>query len=118
MAITKTARAIVAADTAVAAGNSAQGSIDLRNGYGFDGVLRITNGATGPTIGCSAIVEYSNDNTTWREVYRIMHVTTANATLTRSVSIPAEVMYARVTFSGHTGQGVTVDCLGSEITGL
>lgn len=72
----------------------------------FTGLM--TNGGTGPTIGCSAQIDTSPDNgTTIRPFATITGGLTASTAYPLSVTIPGAALYARITFFGNTGQTVT-----------
>lgn len=118
MAVTKTARALVASTTNAAGSTTTGSSFDLRAALGLSGTLQIINGATPPTVACTAYIDVSNDGSVWRQWLAITAGLTAAATYTYPFSIPAEIMYVRGRFGGNTGQGVTVECLGHELTSV
>lgn len=119
MAATKAAVAIQASTTNTAGSTTTSGTIDLTAAYGCLITALITNGATGPTIGCDFVVEVSNDNgTTWREYTRQTAPTTNSAATPFAVQLPPETMYARTKFVGNTGQSVVVAAEGHKLTGL
>ncbi len=118
MAVTKTARTLLA-ETSNAAGATATGSaIDLRTALGLAGVLRVVNGSSAPTVACAAYIDVSADGTTWRQWLAITAGLAAAATYQYPFSLPAEIMYARARFTGNTGQAVTVECLAHELTSV
>lgn len=78
----------------------------------------ITNGGTGPSVGCDFIVEVSNDNNNWFELARATAGTTNSASYHFPVHIPGWVMYARTKFTGNTGQSVIVVAQGSRVTAM
>jgi len=118
MAIVKTARVLQASATNAAGATTTGSAIDLTTAFGLGGVARITNGATGPTIGCTFTVEVSNDSVTWRKLFSVTASVAANAVKDIPFSISEEFMYARAIFSGNTGQSVTVECVGHELTSI
>ena len=118
MAVTKTARALQGSTSNSAGGTTTGSGFDLTTVLGMEALGIITNGATGPTIGCSFIIEISNDNTNWFEWYRGLAGTDANGVYYFPVNIPAEVMHARTKFTGNTGQAVTVQAVGHELTSI
>jgi hypothetical protein len=84
----------------------------------------ITNGATGPTIGCDFVIEVSNDGgTTWFEWSR-QTASTTNSAVTRfafGLGIGGgggDFNRYRVKFTGNTGQAVTVQCDAMTTTAL
>lgn len=119
MAVTKTARTLVASTSNAAGGTTTGSAIDLSTALGLSGTLQITNGGTSPTVACTACIDVSNDaGTTWRQWLAITAGITASTAYTYPFSLPAEIMYARARFTGNTGQAVTVECLGHELTSL
>lgn len=117
MAVTKTARTIQSS-TSVSAGATQNGTeIDLATALGMAITARVTNGATGPTIGCTAIVEVRESGSgNWRTWAQATAPVTANAVTDFAWDVPATVIRVRVTFTGHTGQAVTVEAIGHELT--
>jgi hypothetical protein len=92
---------------------------DLTTKMGSIWTLHFLNGATGPTIGCSAQVDISYDGTAWRQYGGIITAGTGNnAAQDAVVEIPPPVMHSRVTFFGNTGQAVTVSAEIESITGI
>ena len=115
---TKTLRAFQASATNTAGSTTTGSSVDLTTALGCTVTLEIINGATGPTVPCSAIVDVSNDNSDWMILF-VAYAGTANAqTYTFQVQIPADVMYARSRFTGNTAQSVTVEADGHELTSI
>lgn len=119
MAVTKTARALQASASNTAGSTTTGSALDLTSALGGLVTAIVTNGGTGPTIGCSFIVEVSNDNSVWRafaggQVAGLV----SSTTYTFSVLIPKEVMYIRSKFTGNTGQTVTIQAEFHEFTSL
>lgn len=115
---TKTARTFQSS-TSNGAGSTTTGSaVNLTTALGCVVTMRITNGATGPTVGCSARIEVSNDNSTWRTFFEAVATNAANAVTDFAVELPAAIMHARSVFTGNTGQAVTVEALGHELTSI
>lgn len=118
MAITKTARTVQTSTSVAAGGNQTSGAFDLTTKYGGVLHLKVTNGATGPTVGCTAKVEISNDNSAWK-TYRRFKAGVANSGVYEwALDIPPGVMYLRTDFRDHTGQAVTVEATFHEVTSL
>lgn len=116
---TKTLRTLVAAATTNAAAATTNGTAwNLTTALG--GVLTglVTNGATAPTVGCDFVVQISGDGTTWREYSRQTAPSTASAATAFAVEIPPGVLYARPSFQSNTGQAVTVEAFGQELTSI
>lgn len=114
----KTARTLLAPVSNPAGGSTTSPTWNLSTALG--GVLqcRISNGATGPTVGCDAQVQISVDGTNWREFSKQSASTAANATVDFHVEISSPVLYARVVFASNTGQAVTVEANGHELTAI
>lgn len=108
---------LVAAGTTQGTSGSVSGSANLTNTIGPHLLTtKVTNGATGPTVGCSVTVFVSGDNTNWKTFVSFI-AQTANAAVTEfPVEIPAGTMYVEVTFSGNTVQSVTVEAFLQQLT--
>ena len=125
--LTKTARTIVASATNAAAATT-RGTLDLRTAQGGLLTLKITNGATGPTVQCEGrvLVAHNAGSTPsaasagadWKTIWRCGGTTTNSAVTERSVLIDPSVMHVEVEFTGNTGQGVTVEAYLSETTSV
>jgi hypothetical protein len=117
MAATKTKRDIIAAATSNSAGGTTTGTaIDLTTKYGGVLTVRITNGATGPTVAASATVLVSYDNSAFRTYAQVTHNSSNNAVGDWAWDIPPGVMYLRVDVSGNTAQAVTCEAILQELT--
>lgn len=115
----KNLRTFVAAATSNGAGSTTTGtSFDLTTKFGGTATMKITNGGTGPTIGCTAKVMVSGDNTNFKLYRAFLAGLTASGVYEFSCDIPASVMYARVDFTGNTGQAVTVEAFLQELTSI
>jgi hypothetical protein len=113
----------VQASTSNAAGATTTSSA-FAVGYGVSGVAMITNGGTGPTVGCDFILEVSNDSgTTWFEWSR-QTAGVANSTAYRFPfalgvgGAGGDFGHYRTRFTGNTGQAVTVRCDAHSVTAL
>lgn len=124
MALSKTARTIVASASNAAAA-TARGTIDLEAAYGGTLTLKITNGGTGPTVQCTCNVLIAHNATLptaasagadWKTIYTFGGGTTAGAVTEMSLPIDASIMALEVEFTGNTGQAVTVEAYMSELT--
>lgn len=118
MAITKASASFQASATNTAGSTTTGSSVDLTAAYGCTITGEITNGATGPTVGCDFVVEVSNDNSDWMEYARATAGVANNGVYTFAVDLPASIMYARTKFTGNTGQSVTVEADGHKLTGI
>lgn len=118
MSVTKTARTLQASASNAAGATATGTALNLTTALGCEGVAKITNGATGPTVGCSFSLQWSNDNSTWFTLFTVTATTTASAVATMPWSVGPEAMYIRSVFTGNTGQAVTVECQASELTSV
>lgn len=116
MAATKTSRTIKTS-ASNGAGSSTNGTeLDLSTAYGALVCAKITNGGTGPTVGCDFVVYVGESTGTKREFSRQTAPTTNSAVTEFVVEIPPSAMFVNVTFTGNTGQAVTVECYAQELT--
>ncbi len=117
MAATKNLRTIIAAATSNTAGSTVTGTaINLTTAYGGLITIKITNGATGPTVPASAKVYTSGDNTNFKLFATLTGDSTNNSVNEWSVDISAPTMYARVDVTGNTAQTVTCEAFLQELT--
>lgn len=118
MAFAKAAVTFRASASNAATATTTGGTIDLRAVQGP--VLccaKITNGATGPTVACDFVVQVSQDNfTTTYELFRATAGVANNGIYQFAVELSPAVMYARVVFTGNTGQAVTVESYGQSLS--
>lgn len=126
MALTKTARTLVAAATSNAAAGTTRGTLDMTavQGGGYL-TIKIINGATAPTVQCLANVLIAHATpvpvagsagATWKTIASFGGGVTANATTEVSMAIDPAIMALEVEFTGNTGQAVTVEAFLSELT--
>lgn len=119
MAATKTKRTVIAAATSNAAGATTNGTEwNLSTAYGGILTARITNGGTGPTVGASVVVYYGSVTTEKREAARVTAPTTNSAVTDFVFEIPPGVMFVNVDVTGNTGQAVTAEVFGQELTSI
>jgi hypothetical protein len=115
---TKTARTFQASTTNTAAGTTTGTGVNLTTALGCTITAKITNGATGPTLACSVEVQISNNGTDWKR-FAISRAALGNNAVSEFVfDLPAPVMHARTVFTGNTGQDVTVEAFGHELTSV
>lgn len=116
MPASKNPATLVAAGTSNTAGSTTtSSSLDLRTAYGAVITAMITNGGTGPTVGCSVTINISSDNSAWKQ-FATATAGTANSGVYRFVfDIPPPVMYAQAVFTGNTGQTVTVEAFAQAL---
>lgn len=126
MAITKTARTIVAS-TSNAAGGTTRGTLDLETTYGGFLTIKMANGGTGPTVQCSCNILVAHNATLpaaasagpdWKTVWTFGGGTAASAVTEQSLPIDPSIMALEVEFTGNTGQAVTVEAYLSELTSV
>lgn len=100
----------IQASTSNAAGSSKTSStVDNTTSYGAVIFGTMTNGGTGPTLPCAAIIDLSNDNSTWAQgMLQTTGSTTASDVTPFYFDLPPTFKYARLRFIGNTGQAVTV----------
>ncbi len=88
--------------------------------------MKITNGATGPTVQCEGRVLVAHNagatptaasaGTDWKTLWTFGGGTTNSAITEQSMEISPGAMHLEVEFTGNTGQAVTVEAFASEIT--
>lgn len=126
MALTKNARTLVAAGTTDVVGTPQYGTINLNavQGGGFL-TIKMTNGATGPTVQCVATVLVAHNATLptagpagsdWKTIAAYGGGTVALAVTEIGIPIDPSIMCLEVSFGGNTGQSVTVESYFSELT--
>lgn len=116
MAATKTSRTIQASASNGASSTTNGTELDLSTKYGALVCAKITNGGTGPTVGCDFVVYVGESTGTKREFSRQTAPTTNSAVTEFVVEVPPSAMFVNVTFTGNTGQAVTVECYAQELT--
>lgn len=124
--LTKTPRTIIAAGTSNAAGGTTRGAVDLRASQGGLLTLKVTNGATGPTVAAAVTVSVAHDagatpstgaeGAVWKRLFQLGGDTLANTVNQWSEYIGPGVMHLQVEFAGNNGQAVTCEAYLSEIT--
>lgn len=122
--LVKTARTIFAS-AANTAGSTLRGRLDLQTALGGVLTVKMTNGATGPTVQCTANVLVSHNATMpaaasagadWKTIASFGGGTANNGITEAWVEIPQGVMSVEVEFTGNTGQSVTCEAFASEVT--
>lgn len=112
----RTARVLQASATNAAAATTNSSELDLSTTFGGLLTAKVTNGGTGPTLGCDVVIEVSaNGGTTWYETMRVTGGTVANTAYSWGFVV-SDAMRVRVTFTGNTGQGVTIEAVFHEFT--
>jgi len=122
MATTKAVTAIFSSETFTAGSAHADSSVvTLDDGYGASLHVKITNGATGPTVALTLQIWVSADNSEWYKFGGELSGTTTNSDIVSwgGIEIPAGVEYLKIApATTNTGQNVTVDADISEITAI
>lgn len=116
MAATKTSKTILASTSNTAGSSTNATEWNASTSYGGLVCAKITNGATGPTVGCDFVVYTGGTSGTKREFSRQTAPTTNNAITEFSIEIPPDAIFVNVTFTGNTAQAVTVECEVQELT--
>jgi hypothetical protein len=125
MALTKTARTLVAS-AANTAGSTTRGRLDMNavQGGGFL-TIKMTNGGTGPTAQClcniliahnTTLPTAASAGTDWKTIATIGGGTVASYPTEAGFPIDPSIMCLEVEFTGNTGQSVTVEAYLSELT--
>lgn len=120
MAATKTNTASFSGVSLTAgAANQTSSAVDLTGAYAAVANIKLTNGATGPTVAAQVQIETSEDNSKWYAFGGpFVGSTTNSAVASWTVELPPAVMYVRLVAGSNTSQAVTVDADISRITGL
>lgn len=127
MALTKTARTLVASASNAAAGTTRSTPLDMETTYGGLLTLKMTNGGTGPTIQCVCNVLVAHNatppaagsaGTDWKTLASYGGGTAANLVTEIAMPIGPSVMALLVEFTGNTAQAVTVEAFLSELSSV
>ena len=125
--LAKNVRVLIAAGTSVAVSpDVVRGAVDLRTAQGGLLTIKLTNGATGPTVAPQVnILIAHNEGATpalaskgadWKTLWSFAGDTTANSITEQSISIDPACMHVEVEVTGNTGQAVVCEAILSEIT--
>ena len=115
---TKNARTLQSSATNSAGGTTTGSGVELTAALGMVIEGKVTNGGTGPSEPCAFIVQISRDGSTWHEFSRQVADDADDAESAFVVELPAPVMHVRTMFEGNTGQDVTVEAHGHELTSI
>lgn len=118
MAATKTGSTIQSSASNTAGSTTTSSSLDLTTAYGAGIMAKITNGGTGPTVGCTVTINVSSDNSTWKYFQAATAGVANSAVYAFAFDLPPWVMYAQAVFTGNTGQTVTVEAFAETLTGI
>lgn len=124
--LVKTPRTIIAAGTSNAAGSTTRGTVDLRTTQGGTLTIKLTNGATGPTLAATVnVLMAHNSGSTpaaasagadWKTIWSFTGTTANNGITEQPFDVGPGVMHLEVEVTGNTGQAVTCEAFLSEIT--
>lgn len=124
--LTKTPRTLIAAATSNAAGSTTRGTADLRTAQGGLLTVKVTNGATGPTVPATVNILVAHDagatptaasaGSDWKTIWSFAASTGNNVVTEQSITIDPAVMHVEVEVTGNTAQAVTCEAFMSEIT--
>lgn len=119
MASTKVVTVLVDNVAVVVGTPNTSSTWDLVDGYGGQLHIKITNGATGPTIAAQSQIWASPDSSNWYMFGGALVSTLGNAIVTSwSIPIPIGVKFLNVITGSNTGQNVTLRISGSEVTAI
>lgn len=124
----KTPRTLIAAGSSNAAGATTRGTLDLRTAFGGILTIKMTNGATGPSVQAQANVLVAHNagatptaasaGADWKTNYQVGNGTMANAVGEWSFPIDQATMHLEVEVTGNTGQAVVCEAFVSELTSV
>jgi len=117
MASTKTYTTLIAAATSNTAGSTTTGTAaNTSTAYGGAITVKLTNGATGPTVAAQAHVLVSGDNTNFKTLCTFYGDTVNSSVNEFAVDINPGYKYVNVTVDSNTGQTVTCEAFFHELT--
>lgn len=113
LTVTRTVTNTLASGSLSAGSNTQSSSFSPSTKLSYSYECKFVNGATGPTVGCTAKVQYTPDSgTTWIDIPGLSRVQTNvsnGATSALFIPIPPDIGYpTRVDLRGNTSQAVTV----------
>lgn len=102
------------------AGDNTSSVVTLDDGYGAGLHIKLTNGATGPTVAAQVQIQVSGDNSEWYDFGGPLVGGTGNSQVVAwgGIEVPIGVEFLRLVSGSNTGQAVTVDADISEVTTL
>ena len=117
MALTKVLNTIIPANTVNAAGATTTGtSVEVK--YGTTLTIKITNGATAPTLPANAYIYTSGDNVNWKFFTVVGGPTGISGVNEFPVIFGLETMYVNVVVKDNTGQSVTCETFAQVTTAI
>ena len=121
MALTKSRTSLYSGQTLTAgAADTTSSTIDLTAAYETQVNIKITNGATGPTIPAQVKIQVAADaaGTLFVDFATLVSNTGNNVVTPWSVTIPIAVGAFRLVSGSNTAQNVTLDADYSRVTGI
>lgn len=115
---TKTSRTLLASTSNAAGGTTNGTELNESTALGVLVCGKVTNGATGPTVGCDFVVYVGEATGVKREFSRQTAGVTNNGVYDFCVVVPASAIFVNVQFTGNTGQAVTVESYAQELTSI
>jgi hypothetical protein len=119
MAITKSAAVIWNGITLTAsAGDTTSAGQNLAAAYGAVLDLKLTNGATGPTVAAQIQIQVSEDNSNYYNYGGALKGSTVNSAVSQwgGIEVPLGTNYVRLVGGSNTGQNVTARAEISMVT--
>lgn len=119
MASTKTTNVLFNDQSLSAGGGDQTASQAMTTGYGGLLSIKLTNGATGPTVPAQAQVNFSHDNSNWyNEGGALVGLTDNNGVISWNLEIPIGVKNVQVVAGSNTGQAVTIRAEVTDVTAI
>lgn len=111
MALTKDAAIVVHDNITLTAGaaDTVSSAQDLSAKYAAEALIKITNGATGPTIAAQVQISVSQDGTNYYNFGGALKGGTTNSGVySWTIGLPFGAKYVKFTSGSNTGQNVTL----------
>jgi len=123
--LTKTARTLISAGTSNTSGSTTRGRCDLQTAQGGYLTIKVTNGATGPTLQAVVNVLVAHNATMpaaasagadWKTIYSVGNGVANNPVGEWGFPIDPSIMCIEVEVTSNTAQTVTCEAFLSELT--
>lgn len=121
----KSVATLISAGTSNGAGSTTRGTVDLRTAFGGFLTVKLTNGATGPTVAptINILVAHNTGSTPsaaaagtdWKTVASFAGDSVNNSVNEYTFELPTGAMHAEVEITGNTAQAVTCEAFMSVI---
>lgn len=125
---TKAVATLIAAATSNAAGTTTRGVVDLRTSFGGLLTIKVTNGATGPTVAPTINILAAHNTgstpaaasagTDWKTIASFAGDSVNSSINEWSYEVPPGVMHLEVEVTGNTAQAVTCEAFMSQISAI